>query len=117
MNNFIRNFRNQNKRSDFEIGSFEDYRVSWNPSPASPGDTVQINYHGLLKNSGADSVFLHYSFDSWNSPANTVKMDRIGDRFSTEVRAGGNHELHFCFKDSAANWDNNSGANWTMHLQ
>lgn len=113
----MKNFLSQNKRNDFEIGSFDDHRVSCNPAPASPGDTVQINYHGLLKESGADSVFLHYSFNSWNSPANTVKMERIGDRFSTEVKAHGNRELNFCFKDSAANWDNNSGVNWTMHLQ
>jgi hypothetical protein len=113
----MRNFLNQKKQNDFEIGSFEDHRISWNPAPASPGDTVQINYHGLLKDSGADSVFMHFSFDSWSSPAHTVRMDREGDKFTTEVKANGNHELDFCFKDSAANWDNNNGANWLIHLQ
>lgn len=117
MNNFMKNFLSQTKRNDFEIGSFEDNRISWNPAPASPGDTVQISYHGLLKDSGADSVFMHYSFDSWNSQPNTIQMNRIGDKFAAEVKANGNHELNFCFKDSAANWDNNSGANWIMHLQ
>jgi len=117
LNNFMKNFLNQNKQNDFEIGNFEDERISWNPAPASPGDTVEIKYHGLLKDSGADSVFLHFSFDSWNSPAHTVRMDRVGDNFITEVKANGNHELNFCFKDGAANWDNNSGANWLMHLQ
>lgn len=117
MNKFMKNFLNQNKRNDLEISSFEDQRISWHPAPVSPNDTVQISYHGLLKNSGADSVYLHYSFDNWSSPANTVKMDQSGDRFLAEVNAGGNRELNFCFKDSAANWDNNSGMNWTMHLQ
>lgn len=117
MNNFMRNFLNQNKRNDFEIGSFEDHHLSWNPAPASPGDTVQINYHGLLKDSGADSVFLHYSFDNWSSPTQTVRMERTRDKFTSEIGASGNHELNFCFKDSAANWDNNNGANWTMNLQ
>ena len=117
MNNFMRNFLKQGRQTDFEIGSFEDHRVSWNPAPSGPGDTVQINYHGILRDSGADSVFLHYSFDNWNTPASTVRMDRSGDRFTTEVKAYGNQELNFCFKDSANNWDNNNGSNWTIHLR
>lgn len=117
MNNFMKNFLNQNKRNDFEISNFEDRHISWNPAPTSPEDTVQISYRGLLKDSGADSVYVHYSFDSWNSPANTIKMEHNGDNFTTEIRAAGNHELNFCFKDSAANWDNNNGTNWIMHLQ
>lgn len=116
MNHFMRNFLNQSKRNDFELSSFDDQRISWNPAPTSPENTVQISYRGILKDSGADSVYLHYSFDSWSSPPQTVKMERAGDRFQTEVRAEGNHELNFCFKDSAANWDNNNGYNWTMHL-
>ena len=44
---------------------YNDDRVSIEPAPVQSGDTVHINYQGILKNSGADQVFLHYGVDGW----------------------------------------------------
>ena len=91
-------------------------RVSWDPARVRRGDTVKINYQGLLKDSGANEVYLHYGVDNWHK-TNTVQMNRTEDgSFEAEIKADGNHELNLCFKDSAGNWDNNNGSNWTIFM-
>lgn len=107
-----------NFKNDQEFGSFDDDRISCNPEPARSGETVEIEYRGLLQNSGAGQIYLHYSFDSWNRPAQTVPMGKRDDgSFSAAIRADGEHEINFCFKDAVDNWDNNNGRDWTLHLQ
>lgn len=95
---------------------YHDNRVSVEPAPARRGQNVDIVYKGLLANSGADACWLHYGFDGWKSPA-TMPMWRQPDgTFKATVTATGNHELNFCFKDSADHWDNNSGWNWKVDI-
>lgn len=117
MFDFLKNFLGKNEANQQEFGSF-DHRVSWEPAPPKPGDTVHINYEGLLKNSGAGEVYLHYGFDSWSKGVTTVRMERTnnGD-FGSDITFSGNQEINFCFKDSGNNWDNNNGHNWTLHPQ
>jgi hypothetical protein len=87
------------------------------PAIARRGDNMSINYRGLLRNSGADSIYLHYGFDHWQN-SQTIQMNRTQDGlFRSEVRAQGSQEVNFCFKDSANNWDNNNGFNWNVQLQ
>lgn len=118
VNSFLKNLFGLN-RNDQEFGSFEDQnRVFWEPSPVRPGETVQIKYQGLLKDAGADEVYLHYGFDSWSYSVNTIKMERLENgNFGAGIQATGNQEINFCFKDSAGNWDNNNGWNWRLQLQ
>jgi hypothetical protein len=72
---------------------------------------------GLLKNSGADEVFLYYGVDGWKNQ-DTIKMHKMQDGvFGAEIRANASHEINFCFKDSANNWDNNNGWNWKTEIQ
>ena len=97
------------------MSTYYDDSIGLEPTPARHGDTVQIKYHGLLKNSGADNVFLHYSYDGWNEPR-TVPMNQSDGGFATEIRAEGNAEINFCFKDRANNWDNNNGWNWKLNI-
>jgi hypothetical protein len=109
-----------NSQSNQELGSFEteDTGVNWIPEIIKPGDKVQINYQGLLKNSGAKEVFLHYGFDSWTSLPQTVRMEqRVNGGFATSIQAAGKLEVNFCFKDPAGHWDNNNGLNWALPLQ
>lgn len=119
MNNFLKTLLGRN-RTDQEIGSFDDSRVVFQPRWNENGETVHIDYQGLLKDSGAESVFLHYGFDSWNAEVATVMMEREENgKFGVDIPAhfGHNHhEINFCFKDSANNWDNNNGWNWTVSL-
>jgi hypothetical protein len=96
----------------------DDQRVSWNPSVIRNGDTIEIQYQGLLKNSGAEEVFLHYGFDSWSHTPATVKMEKQQNgSFNKQIAVEGNHEVNLCFKDALGNWDNNDGWNWNIHLE
>lgn len=93
-----------------------DNRIAIEPAPAREGQDVAISYHGLLVNSGADKVWLHYGFDGWKSTA-TVSMDRKADgSCQAMIPANGRREINFCFKDSANNWDSNSGWNWRCEI-
>ncbi|GAB6098912.1 hypothetical protein JCM16358_07910 [Halanaerocella petrolearia] len=94
--------------------------VNLDPSPIYSGDTVTISYKGLLAKSGADQVYLHCGTSTgdnqWQN-VNDIKMDKSDDgywRAQTKVPTGNN--LNFCFKDSANNWDNNSGHNWSQKI-
>jgi hypothetical protein len=98
------------------MSAYYDDSIGLDPTPARHGDTVHIKYHGLLKNSGADSVYLHYSNDGWNTPR-TIPMDHSPEGgFAAEIKAEGGSEFDFCFKDSANNWDNNNGWNWKFNI-
>ncbi len=112
MNNFLKNALKKNQANLEEFGNMDDGRVSLDPGSVHSGGTVYIKYHGLLKSSGADHIFLHYGVDGWNN-ISTIKMNRIenGD-FGTDIKADAGREINFCFKDSANNWDNNNGVNW-----
>ena len=118
MNNVLKTIFGLNNANLQEIGSIDDSRISFNPTYVRPGEDLEVHYHGLLKESGADQVYLHYGFDNWNNNLATVPMNRLEDGcFKATIKANGNQELNFCFKDSAANWDNNNGYNWIMRLQ
>lgn len=94
-----------------------DNRIAIEPAPARKGDNVTISYHGLLVNSGADNVWLHYGFDGWNEAATTA-MSRMADgSCQATIPAKGQRDINFCFKDSANNWDNNSGWNWRCEIR
>ncbi|MDR3542993.1 MAG: carbohydrate-binding protein [Desulfosporosinus sp.] len=81
------------------------------------GSETSISYHGILSNSGAEKVYLHYGFDGWNN-AETIAMKKtLSGAFNTEVRVNGKDELNFCFKDNANNWDNNNGFDWKAEIK
>ena len=98
------------------MNHLNDDRVSWEPAPVKAGDTVHISYQGLLKNSGAKEVYIHYGVDDWKN-ADTMKMVQKPDgSFFSDVPAKAAHALNFCFKDPIGNWDNNSGWNWKVDV-
>jgi len=83
--------------------------------PAGYANEVTIIYNGLLAKSGCDQVYLHYGFGDpmhWHNVC-TQKMDRTGAGWEKTIRLSENKAM-ICFKDSAANWDNNSGHNWIV---
>ncbi|GEM_PF-665526 len=93
----------------FEIGS--DFDASYHPE-----ESIRIDYDGLLKNCGADAVYLHYAFDNWDyHTIRTERMNRDEDgRFTLTIPTRGHREINYCFKDSADHWDNNNGWNWSV---
>jgi len=83
--------------------------------PAAFGDEVTVCYNGLLSRSGADQVYLHCGFEdqqNWKN-VSTQRMDRTPRGWEKTIRMA-DHKAGICFKDSANNWDNNSGYNWAI---
>lgn len=113
----VKTAKSKYQKAKEEFGSMQyGSEVYIEPSVARRGETIRVNYQGLLKNSGAQSVYLHYGFDQWNSPQ-TMRMERSEDGiFRADVHVSGSNEMNFCFKDCANNWDNNSGHNWNIPL-
>ena len=83
--------------------------------PAAYGNEATVVYNGLLSKSGADQVFLHCGFGEpthWQS-VSTQRMERSPKGWEKTIRLTDNKAV-ICFKDSANNWDNNSGYNWLI---
>lgn len=91
-----------------------DDRISLEPGTPQKGQPVRIEYRGLLANSGADSVWMHYGYDGWSQVKDIPMVRTPEGNFSCVVEAEANNELNFCFKDSANNFDNNDGYNWSV---
>lgn len=92
-------------------------QVILEPEEVQSGDKLYIVYDGLLKNAGADRIFLHYGFDGWKDPQ-TVEMAPNGaSQYSAVIRASADRRIDMCFKDSAEHWDNNNGHNWRCKVK
>lgn len=91
---------------------------SISPVPSKTGETVKIRYHGLLAGSGADQVFLHtgYGTGPWQSIYD-YRMDKVGNEWKKNIKIDREGQFNFCFKDSADNWDNNNGLNWSYTIK
>ncbi len=91
--------------------------VSIDPFPPAAGDSVSVSYSGLLANSGADRIYAHvgYGLGKWSN-IEDIEMSRQGDRFVAHVKVEPGDMLNICFKDSASNWDNNNGNNWSTKI-
>lgn len=91
--------------------------VDAHPFPAQKNANVEIKYNGLLKCDGADIVYLHYGHDGWNNSCTKPMFRQNDGSFLATVPAFGDHEVNFCFKDSADHWDNNNGWNWNVPIK
>ena len=94
-----------------------DDRVWIKPMPVMRNQSVEVGYKGLLANSGADSVWVHFGFDGWKSAQTQPMMKRGDGSFSCSILCKGEHQMNMCFKDSANHWDNNSGWNWSCDVR
>lgn len=97
------------------VQAWSDMQKGIEVKPAGYGRDVSVCYNGLLDKSGADQVFLHCGYGdtaNWQS-VNTIRMDRTARGWEKTAPMQSNTMI-FCFKDSAGNWDNNSGYNWIV---
>jgi len=81
------------------------------------GTIVRIRYNGLLKESGADQIWMHMGFgniDDWKN-IKDISMERTAAGWEQTVKME-DRQLNFCFKDSVDNWDNNNGMNWIYRI-
>lgn len=96
--------------------TYEDNGVVLSRKSFYSGDRLKIIYKGLLAGSGAESVYLHYGFgDGWDF-SSYVQMERLSEGFQAEIQVQEGKSLELCFKDSANNWDNNSGSNYVYKI-
>ncbi|OPY56095.1 MAG: Carbohydrate binding domain (family 25) [Pelotomaculum sp. PtaU1.Bin035] len=81
------------------------------------GSDVTIYYKGLLNNKGASQVFLHTGFGDpmqWRT-VEDYRMQRIEGGWKKTLNTE-DKKFNFCFHDSANNWDNNNGYNWSYSI-
>ncbi|MCL6639082.1 MAG: hypothetical protein K6T80_05290 [Firmicutes bacterium] len=78
------------------------------------GSKVSILYNGSLS-SGSGEIYLHFGFGEKNNWVKVADhpMQKTPGGWLANVNMMGTRQLNFCFKDSADNWDNNSGRNWS----
>lgn len=93
-----------------------DDRISMEPGNPRRGQKVSIEYRGLLAQSGADNIWMHCGFDGWKNATDIPMNQSVQKTFSCDAKIQGKREMNFCFKDSADNWDNNSGNDWTCRI-
>jgi hypothetical protein len=85
-------------------------------SKLSEGE-AKINYSGLLSQEGANEVIGVYGYGSnqnWENVSSvTLRKDPSGD-FTATIPIVSGKNVNLAFKDTAENWDNNSGLNYTF---
>lgn len=92
--------------------------VAVDPLPVTAGEEVTFLYHGLLEQSGADQVYLHCGYgnpQNWQD-VQDIRMEKTERGFAKTIRFEDKERFNFCFKNSANNWDNNDGINWTFEI-
>lgn len=88
------------------------------PTPITLGEHINVVYNGLLSQSGAQEVYLHLGFGanrSWHD-IRDLKMLRTGRGWEQTLQVNDPSRINLCFRDSANNWDNNSGHNWSFEI-
>ncbi len=91
--------------------------VALNPIPVTQGDEVTVLYYGTLAD-GADQLYLHYGYGDaqrWQQTQD-LRMEQTDRGWATTFQVKDTSQMNFCFKDSANNWDNNGGLDWTVGI-
>lgn len=82
--------------------------------PSGQG-SCHITYTGLLKECGATAVYAHIGQGCQWKNTKDYQMEKTPRGFELSLLLPENVDrLNVCFKDSANNWDNNTGANYSF---
>ncbi|MGM0502879.1 MAG: carbohydrate-binding protein [Bacillota bacterium] len=96
-----------------------DAKIEVKPTPITAGEKVTISYNGLLTKFGAEEVYLHAGVgvnDSWRDITSIKMKKEDEDTWQAQLKINTTDRFNFCFKDSANNWDNNEGSNWSFEV-
>jgi hypothetical protein len=97
--------------------SYVDNGVIITPNVVAHGDKATVIYRGILKKSGAESVYMHVGYgEKWES-SDYVQMKRTNEGFEAVLPVTSHDKLNMAFKDSADNWDNNAGSNYSFVVE
>ncbi|MFZ5595425.1 MAG: carbohydrate-binding protein [Bacillota bacterium] len=89
------------------------------PTPITASQEIAVLYYGLLAKSGAEQIYLHVGYGAENGWQNVYdyKMSKTGWGWVKTLEMPEDQtRFNFCFKDSAGNWDNNNGVNWSFTI-
>lgn len=90
------------------------------PLPITKGDKVTLKYNGLLSRAGATQVFAHigYGTKDWIGVQDIPMTKEPDGTWTVDIQIAKDQisPLNVCFRDSAHNWDNNYGNNWSFQL-
>jgi len=113
--NKIREFKEEFSETISEY-DFQPYRENGVILNRISDHTVTVKYDGLLAKCGADDVYTVVGFGSNSNWQNiqTIRMNRVGNTFQADIPTVPGDNINIAFKDSANNWDNNSGKNYTF---
>lgn len=96
--------------------TYEENGVILSKKTIYSGDKIKLSYTGLLAQAGAQNIFLHVGYgDNWDN-SSLIPMELDQGIFNAELNILENMNLGICFKDTADNWDNNSGQNYVYKL-
>lgn len=92
---------------------WEGYEESGVVYARTSSKTLKVNYKGLLENSGAQEVYMHYGWGSEWAAQETIPLSKTDEGWIGEITVMPKQtEVNMCFKDNAENWDNNAGQNY-----
>jgi hypothetical protein len=80
------------------------------------GSTLNLTYNGLLSRSGASEVYAFCGYGTTWSMQDVIKMQKTNTGFEASIPIKKSGDLNIAFKDSANNWDNNNGMNYSFTL-
>ncbi len=90
--------------------------VTLSPAVPSQGDKAKIIYDGWLSKNGASTIYAHVGFgEEWDNISD-FEMKKTKTSFEAIIPVLKSDTLNVCFKDSAENWDNNSGLNYNFEV-
>lgn len=88
------------------------------PEEVGVNEQLHITYDGLLSRRGADKIYLRVGYGQsghWFD-IRDYEMRHTESGWEAYVPIHRSGQLNFCFRDRAANWDNNSGRNWDISV-
>ncbi|TYQ16184.1 UNVERIFIED_CONTAM: putative carbohydrate-binding protein with starch-binding CBM53 [Acetivibrio alkalicellulosi] len=104
--------------TEFAEDFYSDEHRTQGVSISSEGQNIRLVYNGLLASSGANDVYAVVSYGNnqhWDD-IRYYQMDNIGERtFRALIPNNENMNINVVFKDSANNWDNNKGRNYSFN--
>ena len=99
------------------INTYSKNGIIANQVALDDGINLALTYDGILYASGADSVYTHFGYGSKWTNKNIIKMIRTEDGFRVNLPLVKTGTINMVFKDSAENWDNNSGTNYSFTIR
>lgn len=120
-NSAVNNISSYSHEFANEISKFMTSQSSYSNNGVTATETtannVKLTYNGLLAKSGASQVYAAIGYGSnnnWENVEHYPMNKTMTNTFEANIPIKKTGNLNVCFKDSANNWDNNSGMNYTF---